>query len=150
MELKNPKADITDPPKQFTFDAAYDQESVQKDLYLETFAPLVNSVLEGFNGTIFAYGQTGAGKTFTMEGVKGDPELEGVIPRSFHHIFDRISNAPEDERYLVRASYLEIYQEEIRDLLSKVKKFLEPFVLCVQVNLYQKLSYLNQLTQKKP
>ena len=59
MELKNPKADITDPPKQFTFDAAYDQESVQKDLYLETFAPLVNSVLEGFNGTIFAYGQTG-------------------------------------------------------------------------------------------
>ena len=131
MELKNPKADITDPPKQFTFDAAYDQESVQKDLYLETFAPLVNSVLEGFNGTIFAYGQTGAGKTFTMEGVKGDPELEGVIPRSFHHIFDRISNAPEDERYLVRASYLEIYQEEIRDLLSKVKKFLEPFVLSV-------------------
>ena len=59
MELKNPKADITDPPKQFTFDAAYDQESIQKDLYLETFAPLVNSVLEGFNGTIFAYGQTG-------------------------------------------------------------------------------------------
>jgi len=119
VELKNPKADIMDPPKQFTFDAAYDQESLQKDLYLETFAPLVNSVLEGFNGTIFAYGQTGTGKTFTMEGVKGDPELEGVIPRSFHHIFDRISNAPEDERYLVRASYLEIYQEEIRDLLSK-------------------------------
>jgi hypothetical protein len=73
--------------------------------------------------------KTGAGKTFTMEGVKGDPELEGVIPRSFHHIFDRISNAPEDERYLVRASYLEIYQEEIRDLLSKVKKFLEIYVL---------------------
>lgn len=119
VELKNPKADITDPAKQFTFDAAYDQESVQKDLYIETFAPLVDSVLEGFNGTIFAYGQTGTGKTFTMEGVKGDPELEGVIPRSFHHIFDRISNAPEDERYLVRASYLEIYQEEIRDLLSK-------------------------------
>ena len=72
VELKNPKADVTDPPKQFTFDAAYDQESLQKDLYLETFAPLVNSVLEGFNGTIFAYGQTGAGKTFTMEGVKGN------------------------------------------------------------------------------
>ena len=67
-----------------------------------------------------------------MEGVKGDPELEGVIPRSFHHIFDRISNAPEDERYLVRASYLEIYQEEIRDLLSKVKKFLKPFILSLK------------------
>ena len=119
VELKNPKGEATDPPKQFTFDSAYDQESKQKDLYEETFAPLVNSVLEGFNGTIFAYGQTGTGKTFTMEGVKNDPELEGVIPRSFRHIFNRISNAPEDERYLVRASYLEIYQEEIRDLLSK-------------------------------
>lgn len=119
VDIRNPKAEATDPPKQFTFDAAYDQESKQKDLYEETFAPLVNSVLEGFNGTIFAYGQTGAGKTFTMEGVKNDPELEGVIPRSFRHIFDTIANAPEDERYLVRASYLEIYQEEIRDLLSK-------------------------------
>lgn len=119
VDIRNPKAEATDPPKQFTFDAAYDQESKQKDLYEETFAPLVNSVLQGFNGTIFAYGQTGAGKTFTMEGVKNDPELEGVIPRSFRHIFDTIANAPEDERYLVRASYLEIYQEEIRDLLSK-------------------------------
>ena len=54
-----------------------------------------------------------------MEGIRGDPEMEGVIPRSFRHIFDRISAAPEDERYLVRASYLEIYQEEIRDLMSK-------------------------------
>ena len=119
IEIKNPKAEATDPPKQFTFDAAYDQQSKQKDLYEETFAPLVNSVLEGFNGTIFAYGQTGSGKTFTMEGIKNDLEMEGVIPRSFRHIFDRISNAPEDERYLVRASYLEIYQEEIRDLLAK-------------------------------
>ena len=119
VELKNPKSEATDPPKQFTFDAAYDQGSKQKDLYEETFAPLVNSVLEGFNGTIFAYGQTGAGKTFTMEGVRDNPEMEGVIPRSFRHIFDRIASAPEDERYLVRASYLEIYQEEIRDLMSK-------------------------------
>ena len=68
IEIKNPKAEATDPPKQFTFDAAYDQQSKQKDLYEETFAPLVNSVLEGFNGTIFAYGQTGSGKTFTMGG----------------------------------------------------------------------------------
>ena len=77
VEIKNPKSEATDPPKQFTFDAAYNQGSKQKDLYEETFAPLVNSVLEGFNGTIFAYGQTGAGKTFTMEGVRDDPEMEG-------------------------------------------------------------------------
>merc|ERR1712072_47062 len=55
VEIRNPKSEATDPPKQFTFDAAYNQGSKQKDLYEETFAPLVNSVLEGFNGTIFAY-----------------------------------------------------------------------------------------------
>jgi hypothetical protein len=113
VEIKNPKAEATDPAKQFTFDAVYDQESKQKDLYDETFAALVTSVLEGFNGTIFAYGQTGSGKTFTMEGVRDDPNLEGLIPRSFRHIFDTISSAPEDERYLVRASYLEIYQVSV-------------------------------------
>ena len=87
----------------------------QGDLYLEAFAPLVNSVLQGFNGTIFAYGQTGAGKTFTMEGVRDNATLMGVIPRTFAHIFDdHISNAPREEKYLVTASYLEIYQEEIR------------------------------------
>ena len=74
------------------------------------------AVLHGFNGTIFAYGQTGTGKTHTMEGKPDDP---GVIPRSFDHIFDHIARADQKQQYLVRASYLEIYQEEIRDLLSK-------------------------------
>uniref|UniRef100_A0A8B9IPJ5 Kinesin-like protein n=1 Tax=Anser cygnoides TaxID=8845 RepID=A0A8B9IPJ5_ANSCY len=88
------------------------------ELYDETFRPLVDSVLQGFNGTIFAYGQTGTGKTYTMEGVRGDPEKRGVIPNSFDHIFTHISRS-QNQQYLVRASYLEIYQEEIRDLLSK-------------------------------
>ena len=88
------------------------------DLYDETFRDLVDSVLSGFNGTIFAYGQTGTGKTFTMQGLKDDPELRGVIPNSFAHIFSHISRSQE-QQYLVRASYLEIYQEEIRDLLAK-------------------------------
>ena len=60
---------------------------------------LVNSVLGGFNGTIFAYGQTGTGKTFTMEGVRTDENLKGVIPRSFDHIFTHISRTT-DEQYL--------------------------------------------------
>ncbi|VDM50604.1 unnamed protein product [Toxocara canis] len=67
VELKNPKA-LEEPPKSFTFDAIYDVNSKQIDLYDETFRELVDSVLNGFNGTIFAYGQTGTGKTFTMEG----------------------------------------------------------------------------------
>jgi Kinesin motor domain len=84
-------------------------------------APLVESVLEGYNGTIFAYGQTGAGKTHTMEGYPDPPELRGIIPNSFQHIFDKIALA-DNVQYLVRASYLEIYNEEIRDLLSKDPK----------------------------
>uniref|UniRef100_A0A9J7Z4G8 Kinesin-like protein n=1 Tax=Cyprinus carpio carpio TaxID=630221 RepID=A0A9J7Z4G8_CYPCA len=105
-------------PKVFTFDSVYDWNSKQMELYDETFRPLVDSVLFGFNGTIFAYGQTGTGKTFTMEGVRNDPDRRGVIPNSFEHIFTHISRS-QNQQYLVRASYLEIYQEEIRDLLSK-------------------------------
>ncbi len=105
-------------PKVFTFDSVYDWNSKQMELYDETFRPLVDSVLLGFNGTIFAYGQTGTGKTFTMEGVRNDPERRGVIPNSFEHIFTHISRS-QNQQYLVRASYLEIYQEEIKDLLSK-------------------------------
>ncbi|XP_028630812.1 kinesin-like protein KIF3B isoform X2 [Grammomys surdaster] len=118
VSVKNPKGTAHEMPKTFTFDAVYDWNAKQFELYDETFRPLVDSVLQGFNGTIFAYGQTGTGKTYTMEGVRGDPEKRGVIPNSFDHIFTHISRS-QNQQYLVRASYLEIYQEEIRDLLSK-------------------------------
>lgn len=118
VSVKNPKGVAHEMPKTFTFDAVYDWNAKQFELYDETFRPLVDSVLQGFNGTIFAYGQTGTGKTYTMEGVRGDPEKRGVIPNSFDHIFTHISRS-QNQQYLVRASYLEIYQEEIRDLLSK-------------------------------
>ncbi|XP_068196099.1 kinesin-like protein KIF3B isoform X2 [Antennarius striatus] len=117
--VRNPKdASASEPPKVFTFDSVYDWNSKQLDLYDETFRPLVDSVLLGFNGTIFAYGQTGTGKTYTMEGDRLDPERRGVIPNSFDHIFTHISRS-QNQQYLVSASYLEIYQEEIRDLLSQ-------------------------------
>eukprot|EP00118_Oscarella_pearsei_P008572 m.45115 g.45115 ORF g.45115 m.45115 type:complete len:283 (+) comp33564_c0_seq11:309-1157(+) len=73
------------------------------------------------SGTIFAYGQTGTGKTFTMEGIRSDVEQRGVIPNSFDHVFTHIARS-HDQQYLVRASYLEIYLEEVRDLLSKDHK----------------------------
>ncbi|XP_014002799.1 kinesin-like protein KIF3B isoform X1 [Salmo salar] len=119
VAVRNPRgAAAHEHPKVFTFDSVYDWNSKQVDLYDETFRPLVDSVLLGFNGTIFAYGQTGTGKTYTMEGVRNDPERRGVIPNSFEHVFTHISRS-QNQQYLVRASYLEIYQEEIRDLLSK-------------------------------
>lgn len=117
VEIRSPRDDPSkDNGKTFTFDAVYDWHSSQQDIYEETVRPLVSSVLDGFNGTIFAYGQTGTGKTYTMEGSKGSSERRGIIPRSFEHIFNHIGRS-ENMQYLVRASYLEIYQEEIRDLL---------------------------------
>ncbi|KAJ3373922.1 Kinesin-like protein kif3a [Allomyces arbusculus] len=107
-----------DPPKSFTFDSVFDANCKQLDVYNKTARPIVESVLEGYNGTIFAFGQTGTGKTFSMEGIRDVPELRGIIPNSFVHIFSHIAAAPAGVKFLVRASYLEIYNEEVRDLLS--------------------------------
>mmetsp|Transcript_31643 Transcript_31643/g.79041 ORF Transcript_31643/g.79041 Transcript_31643/m.79041 type:complete len:742 (-) Transcript_31643:192-2417(-) len=107
-------------PKVFSFDRVYDWDSEQAVLFAESAAGIVDSVLQGFNGTIFAYGQTGTGKSHTMEGKESPEELRGVIPRAFHHIFDAITAvANPNKEFLVRASYLEIYNEDVRDLLAK-------------------------------
>ena len=69
---------------EYTFDHVYDQNSTQEEVYEQTAKGVINSCLEGYNATLFAYGQTGTGKTYTMEGFKfnnKDPE-RGVIPRS--------------------------------------------------------------------
>ncbi|NP_001084268.1 kinesin family member 3A L homeolog [Xenopus laevis] len=110
---------MNEPPKTFTFDTVFGPDSNQLDVYNLTARPIIDSVLEGYNGTIFAYGQTGTGKTFTMEGVRTVPELRGIIPNSFAHVFGHIAKAEGDTRFLVRVSYLEIYNEEVRDLLGK-------------------------------
>merc|ERR1719157_153865 len=113
--------------KDVTFDAVYDMNTIQGKFYDDTGYAIVESVLDGYNGTIFAYGQTGTGKTFTMVGpgtleeAEANQELAGVIPRTFDHIFRNITTTP-TKKFLVRASYLEIYNEEIRDLLSKTPK----------------------------
>ncbi|KAI5617039.1 kinesin-like protein KIF3C [Silurus asotus] len=117
VALRNPRAAPGEPYKTFTFDAVYDAGSKQSDLYDESVRPLVDSVLRGFNGTVLAYGQTGTGKTYTMQGEWLEAERRGIMPSSFEHIFTHISRS-QNQQYLVRASYLEIYQEEIRDLLT--------------------------------
>ncbi|XP_061752221.1 kinesin-like protein KIF3B [Nerophis ophidion] len=118
ISIRNPKAPPDEPVKVFTFDSVFGRESRQSDIYDDAVRPVVDAVLRGFNGTVLAYGQTGTGKTHTMQGVPGDPDMRGVIPNSFHHIFTHISRT-QRQKYLVRSSYLEIYQEEIRDLLRK-------------------------------
>jgi len=118
--LHNPKADASEPPKVFTFDTVFDADVAQKDVYDKAARPIVNNVMEGYNGTIFAYGQTGTGKTHTMDGGP-TPELQGIIPNSFEHIFHDVESS-EGKQWMVRASFLEIYNEEVRDLLSKDPK----------------------------
>uniref|UniRef100_A0A674AW79 Kinesin-like protein n=1 Tax=Salmo trutta TaxID=8032 RepID=A0A674AW79_SALTR len=110
-----------EPPKQFTFDGTYFIGQTTEQMYNEIAYPLVEGVTEGYNGTIFAYGQTGSGKSFTMQGVSEPAAQRGVIPRAFEHIFESIQCA-ENTKFLVRASYLEIYNEEIRDLLGNDTK----------------------------
>lgn len=79
-------------------------------------------MLEGFNGTIFAYGQTSSGKTHTMQGPDiTDLELQGIIPRMVRTVFARIESAGEHMEFTVKISMIEIYMEKIRDLLDPVK-----------------------------
>lgn len=70
----------------------------QVDVYNIAARPIVENVLEGYNGTIFAYGQTGTGKTYTMEGIRSVSELKGIIPNSFAHIFGHIAKAEGDKK----------------------------------------------------
>lgn len=110
--------------KKFSFDRVFGPSSKQIDVYNAVVHPLLDEVLAGYNCTVFAYGQTGTGKTFTMEGYSNDPGLQwqsdtsaGIIPRALSHLFDEIRTIDAQE-YSVRVSFLELYNEELFDLLS--------------------------------
>jgi len=123
VSVSHPNAQ-DEPPKTFTFDMVFDDTTEQQNFYDGTATRIVNSCIDGYNGTVFAYGQTGTGKTFSMEGGKGK-ELRGVIPRAFEQIFAHIQ-CSEGVEFLVRASFIEIYNEDVFDLLSgKERKKLE-------------------------
>eukprot|EP01063_Lacrimia_lanifica_P024508 TRINITY_DN323_c0_g4_i1.p1 TRINITY_DN323_c0_g4~~TRINITY_DN323_c0_g4_i1.p1 ORF type:complete len:961 (+),score=404.01 TRINITY_DN323_c0_g4_i1:143-3025(+) len=98
----------------FTFDRVYSQNASQKEVYENTARPAVEAVLAGYNSTMIAYGQTGTGKTYTMEGVGRE---KGIIPRATEDIFEYIKSCAENKRFQVRASYMQIYNEVISDLL---------------------------------
>lgn len=102
----------------FSFDRVFDGRSKQRDVFEYVAAPMVSEVLRGYNATVFAYGQTGAGKTYTMQGSDLlDHDQAGIIPRTAKKLYEEIGkdvgNVVE-----VRASFVEIYMEKIRDLLD--------------------------------
>lgn len=106
----------------FTFDSVFDQSSIQLDLFEYTAKPMINAALEGINGTLFCYGQTSSGKTFTMEGIRDDDNLKGIIPRAMEYIFDTIPKAANDLEFTVKCQYYQIYNEKIQDLLDPCKR----------------------------
>lgn len=102
--------------KQYSLDAVYGPEATQEDIFQRP-ADIVDSVLQGGNGTIIALGQTGSGKTFTLRGVDWQEDLMGVSSRAARRIFNHISNHSGDGTYSVKMSYLNIYNENITDFL---------------------------------
>jgi len=106
----------------FVFDRVFGVDAAQKEVYDYAAKPIINGVLRGFNGTVFAYGQTASGKTHTMEGPDIEDEVQmGVIPRMVWSIFDGIDHAADYIEFLVKVSIVEIYNERIRDLLDPKK-----------------------------
>lgn len=93
-------------------------DSKQTDIFDFSIRPTVDDILNGYNGTVFAYGQTGAGKSYTMMGTDIDDDMgKGIIPRIVEQMFASILTSPSNIEYTVRVSYMEIYMERIRDLL---------------------------------
>lgn len=123
IDQPNASAYITNPQGadvQFTYDFAFPEFCTQEEIYESTSAPIVDGVLQGINGTIFAYGQTGTGKTYTMDGDQTSKSKErGIVPRAFEHIFDYMTANAESHKFSVTVTYIELYNEQIRDLLAK-------------------------------
>ncbi|WJX13429.1 hypothetical protein P8452_03819 [Trifolium repens] len=98
----------------FEFDQIFNENCKTCEVYEARTKDIVAAAVRGFNGTVFAYGQTNSGKTHTMRGSKDEP---GVIPRAVHDLF-QILEQDVDREFLLRMSYMEIYNEEINDLLA--------------------------------
>ncbi|XP_032716519.1 centromere-associated protein E isoform X2 [Lontra canadensis] len=113
-----------DGSKSFNFDRVFHSNETTKNVYEEIAVPIIDSAIQGYNGTIFAYGQTASGKTYTM---MGSEDYLGVIPRAIHDIFQKIKKFP-DREFLLRVSYMEIYNETITDLLCDTQK-MKPLII---------------------
>lgn len=107
--------------KSYAFDRVFPTNTTQEQVYNACAKQIVKDVLGGYNGTIFAYGQTSSGKTHTMEGNLHDPQQMGIIPRIAEDIFNHIFSMDENLEFHIKVSYFEIYMEKIRDLLDVTK-----------------------------
>ncbi|XP_058049106.1 centromere-associated protein E [Ahaetulla prasina] len=108
-----------DGTRSFVFDRVFHSNNSTKEVYQGVTAPIIKSAVQGYNGTIFAYGQTASGKTHTILGTKDNP---GILPMAINDVFNTICSIP-DREFLLRISYMEIHNETIQDLLcSNIRK----------------------------
>jgi kinesin family member 5 len=107
--------------KVYLFDKVFKPGCNQESVYKATAKDIVEDVLSGYNGTIFAYGQTSSGKTHTMEGILDAEESQGIIPRIVQDIFNHIYAMDTSLEFQIKCSYFEIYLDKIRDLIDITK-----------------------------
>ena len=108
------------PKTTLDFDNVFGTESSTEQIFDQVAKGVVSSCMNGINGTIFAYGQTSSGKTFTMNGDENGT-FPGLLPLSGSHIFDTIAGQSDDKEFLLRVSFVEIYNEVVTDLFNPAK-----------------------------
>ncbi|KEG14744.1 OSM3-like kinesin [Trypanosoma grayi] len=113
-------------PDTFAFDAVYNNTYTQRDIFLQEVQPLVEAVLQGYNATVFAYGQSGSGKTHTMTGKLSDTQMWGMMPQVVNYLFNEIKKLSSSTKtFKVKVSYVELYNGKSRDLLASKQINLE-------------------------
>ncbi|KAF5369935.1 hypothetical protein D9758_001299 [Tetrapyrgos nigripes] len=131
--------------RRFMFDKVFNHEAHQRDVYEATAQPLLQGLLDGYNTTVFAYGATGCGKTHTISGTETDP---GIIYLTMADLFQRIEDRRDDWNVDVVVTFLEIYNEEIRDLLAEPGAHVPRGGLSIREDKTVKVVGLTELTPK--
>jgi hypothetical protein len=123
MDLASQQVIVSHPvgdPDSWTFDAVFNNTFTQKHIFTQEVQPLCDALLQGYNATVFAYGQSGSGKTFTMTGdLQGnDPAQHGMMPQSVEYIFNEIRKQTTPTRtFKVKVQYVELYSGDVCCLL---------------------------------
>ena len=115
-------------PSVWAFDAVYNNTFTQKDIFNAEVKPLVEFVMDGYNSTVFAYGQSGAGKSWSMSGdvESGDKTKYGMMPQAVEYLFEQVNkNTSSTKQYKIKVCYIELYNGRTRDLLSNLDQNLE-------------------------
>jgi hypothetical protein len=119
-----PRVTVVPYQRHFTYDYIFGPSTSQQDVFSQCVSRLMDKFLDGYNATILAYGQTSSGKTFTMgtglgEGYADSENTRGIVPRAAAALFDYLQRMPRNEfKYQVHVSFLEVYNEDLIDLLS--------------------------------